>query len=111
MNIVLPDMIPELRRYLLEYPNASLANADSFFYWEKVDFGLKPTTRVNHTVIYRGRTQGHDFGAVANKQMSTETGGVTRSVDVISRTARPLLFEVSLSAVGIRDGPHLRQSK
>jgi hypothetical protein len=69
MNIVLPDMIPELRRYLLEYPNASLANADSFFYWEKVDFGLKPTTRVNHTVIYRGRTQGHDFGAVANKQL------------------------------------------
>jgi hypothetical protein len=66
---VLPDMIPELRRYLLEYPKASLANAESFFYWEKVDFGLKPTIRVNHAVIYRGRTQGHDFGAVAIKQL------------------------------------------
>ena len=37
----LPDVLPELRRYLLEYPNAELAGADSFFYWEKVSFGLE----------------------------------------------------------------------
>jgi hypothetical protein len=65
----LPDMLPELRRYLLEYPVAALAGADSFFYWEKVSFGLKPTIRVNHAVIYRGRTQGRDFGVVAIKQL------------------------------------------
>ena len=39
----LPDVLPELRRYFLEYPNAALAGADSYFYWEKVRFGLKPT--------------------------------------------------------------------
>jgi len=66
---VLPDAIPELRRYLLEYPNASLANAESFFYWEKVEFGLKPTIRMNHAVIYRGRAEGRGFGAVAIKQL------------------------------------------
>jgi len=66
---VLPDMIPELRRYLLDYPNASLANPESFFFWEKVTFGLKPTIRVNHAVIYRGRADGRDFGAVAIKQL------------------------------------------
>jgi hypothetical protein len=66
---VLPDVLPELRRYLLDYPNAPLANAESFFYWEKVAFGLKPTIRVNHAVIYRGRAQGRDFGAVAIKQL------------------------------------------
>ena len=65
----LPDVLPELRRYLLEYPNAELAGADSFFYWEKVAFGLKPTIRVNHGVIYRGRAQGRDFGVVAIKQL------------------------------------------
>jgi hypothetical protein len=65
----LPDLLPELRRYLLEYPNAELAGADSFFYWEKVSFGLKPTIRVNHAVIYRGRSQGRDFGVVAIKQL------------------------------------------
>lgn len=66
---LLPDVIPELRRYLLDYPHATLANADSFFYWEKVAFGLKPTIRVNHAVIYHGRADGHDFGAVAVKQL------------------------------------------
>ena len=66
---VLPNALPELRRYLLEYPNAELANSDSFFYWEKVSFGMKPTVRVNHAVIYNGRTQGKDFGAVAIKQL------------------------------------------
>jgi len=65
----LPDVLPGLRRYLLEYPNAELADADDFFYWEKVAFGLKPTIRVNHAVIYRGRTQGHEFGVVAIKQL------------------------------------------
>jgi hypothetical protein len=66
---VLPDVIPELRRYLLEYPNASLANSQSFFYWEKVAFGLKPTIRVNHALVYRGRADGRDFGLVAIKQL------------------------------------------
>ena len=66
---VLPDVIPELRRYLLEYPNASLANGESFFYWEKVAFGLRPTIRVNHAVVYRGRAEGSDFGVVAIKQL------------------------------------------
>ena len=67
---VLPDVIPELRRYLLEYPHAPLLNADSFFFWEKVDFGLKPTIRVNHAVIARGRTtRGSEYGSVAIKQL------------------------------------------
>jgi len=65
----LPDVLPELRRYLLEYPNVELRESESFFYWEKVAFGLKPTIRVNHAVIYRGRTEGRDFGAVAIKQL------------------------------------------
>ena len=65
----LPDVLPELRRYLLDYPNAELAGADSWAYWEKVSFGLKPTIRVNHAVIYKGRSQGRDFAVVAIKQL------------------------------------------
>jgi hypothetical protein len=42
---------PALRQYLLEYPKAQLPNATSFFYWQKVKFGLKPTIRINHVVI------------------------------------------------------------
>ena len=66
---VLPDVLPELRRYLLEYPNAPLPGADSYFYWEKVDFGLKPTIRLNHAVTYRGRARGREFATVAIKQL------------------------------------------
>ena len=65
----LPDVLPELRQYLLKYPDADLPGADSFFYWEKVNFGLKPTVRVNHGVIYTARAQNRDISAVAIKQL------------------------------------------
>jgi hypothetical protein len=50
---VLPVYLPELKRYLLEYPTAMPPNVESFFYWEKVDFGLKPTLRLNHVMAYQ----------------------------------------------------------
>jgi hypothetical protein len=43
--------MPNLRRYLLEYPNANLANATSFLYWQETEFGLKPTIRISHLTI------------------------------------------------------------
>ena len=68
-SAALPDMLPELRQYLLQYPDVDLPGADSFLYWEKVSFGLKPTIRVNHGVIYRARTRDGEIGAVAIKQL------------------------------------------
>lgn len=43
--------LPDLTRYLLEYPNATLAHASDFLYWQETQFGLKPTVRINHLVI------------------------------------------------------------
>lgn len=63
-----PDVVPQLRQYLLQYPHAELPGADSFFYWEKVDFGMKPTIRVNHGVIYPPQ-EGTGVSAVAIKQL------------------------------------------
>ena len=65
----LPDMLPELRRYLLDFPKADLPGADSFFYWEKVSFGLKPTIRVNHAVVYHAGDPARGISAVAVKQL------------------------------------------
>lgn len=42
----LPVYLPNLHRYLLDYPNARTESIDSEFYWEKVNFGLKPTLRI-----------------------------------------------------------------
>jgi hypothetical protein len=68
-SAALPDVLPELRRFLLEYPDADLPGADSFFYWEKVDFGLKPTVRVNHGVMYQTPSSVGDVAVVAVKQL------------------------------------------
>lgn len=43
--------IPDLLKYLLEYPASSLPGASDFLYWQDTTFGLKPTIRINHLVI------------------------------------------------------------
>jgi hypothetical protein len=65
----LPDVMPELKEYLLRYPDVDLPGADSFMYWEKVNFGMKPTIRVNHAVIYSVKAQSRDISVVAIKQL------------------------------------------
>ena len=43
--------MPDLLKYLLEYPASSLADSTDFLYWQEAQFGLKPTIRINHVVI------------------------------------------------------------
>ena len=65
----LPVYMPELRSYLLDYPNAKSDNIGSQFYWEKVNFGLKPTLRIVQAVVYRGADPSKPALAVAMKQL------------------------------------------
>src|SRR5215470_3647008 len=46
----MPENLPQFNSYLLDYPNASLPGSSSFFFWEKVKFGLKPTVRINQQI-------------------------------------------------------------
>ena len=63
-----PRYLPDLNRYLLQYPNSRPEETQDFFYWERVNFGLKPTIRVNHAIIYR--TSGPEaVHALAMKQL------------------------------------------
>jgi hypothetical protein len=55
----------DFRRFLIDYPNAPLPNATSFFYWQLVQFGLKPTIRINHVVT----AGAPDHLVVASKQL------------------------------------------
>jgi hypothetical protein len=61
----LAEFLPDLKRYLLDFPKASLANSDSFLYWQQAKFGLKPTMRINHLVI----AQEPDHVVVASKML------------------------------------------
>jgi hypothetical protein len=65
----LPVYLPELERYLLDYPQANSENIEFKFYWEKVNFGLKPTLRIVQAVVYRGKKAGDPAYAVAVKQL------------------------------------------
>lgn len=47
----LTQYLPDLRRYLLEYPRTTLPRTESFLYWQTTQFGLKPTIRINHLAI------------------------------------------------------------
>jgi hypothetical protein len=65
----LPVYLPKLHEYLLNYPNAEPSNIESQFYWEKVNFGLKPTFRVIQAVVYHGKSSTEPVYAVALKQI------------------------------------------
>jgi hypothetical protein len=65
----LPVYLPDLDRYLLEYPNVHVDNVQTQFYWEKVNFGLKPTLRLVQTIVYRGKNPNEPAYAVAEKQL------------------------------------------
>jgi hypothetical protein len=65
----LPVYLPELERYLLDYPEAKSENIQSEFYWEKVQFGLKPTLRIVQAIVYRGSRSTNPAYAVAVKQL------------------------------------------
>ena len=65
----LPVYLPAIERYLLEYPQAQSENIQSKFYWEKVNFGLKPTLRIVQAIVYRDTRSANPAYAVAVKQL------------------------------------------
>ena len=65
----LPVYLPELNEYLLDYPKAKSESVQAGFYWEKVNFGLKPTFRIVQKIVYRGAIGKEPAYAVAEKQI------------------------------------------
>jgi hypothetical protein len=65
----LPVYFPELKEYLLEYPKTKSDNVRTGFYWEKVNFGLKPTFRIVQRIVYRQADARAPVYAMAEKQL------------------------------------------
>jgi hypothetical protein len=61
----LTTYMPNMRRYLLDYPKATLPDSTSFLYWQETEFGLKPTIRISHLTV----RQGPDDTVVASKML------------------------------------------
>jgi hypothetical protein len=60
---------PELHRYLLAYPNESLPGSEDFLYWSMIDFGGKPTFRLNHVTLYPLAEGPNGTVVIASKQL------------------------------------------
>ncbi len=90
----LPVYLPELNEYLVEYPKAKSDNVQAGFYWEEVNFGLKPTFRIVQRVLYRGASPTDLAYVVAEKQIYAshyfEAGARTNSLR--QRCATPRLL-------------------
>ena len=65
----LPSYLPQLDQYLLDYPKANSDGIESQFYWEKVNFGLKPTLRILQAIVYRDKDAANPRYAIAVKQL------------------------------------------
>jgi hypothetical protein len=65
----LPSYLPALDQYLLDYPKANSDGIESQFYWEKVNFGLKPTLRILQAIVYRDKDSANPRYAIAVKQL------------------------------------------
>ncbi len=65
----LPERLPDFYGYLLSYPNGKPANVDETVYWERVNFGLKPTLRVVQKITRRGQSTDRIAYAFAEKQL------------------------------------------
>src|SRR6202795_2454831 len=65
----LPEYLPELNEYLLEYPETKSDKVQAGFYWEEVNFGLKPTFRIVQRIVYRGANPSDPAYALAEKQL------------------------------------------
>ena len=61
----LTTYMPEMRRYLLEYPRVTIPGATSFLYWQETEFGLKRTIRISHLTI----REPPDSAVVASKMI------------------------------------------
>ena len=69
-----PDLIayfPRVHAFLRDYPAAPIVGAEDFFYWSKVDFGLKPVIRLNHVLIYEPEISDAIRYALASKMLYT----------------------------------------
>ncbi|MBW2652240.1 MAG: hypothetical protein JRC57_04020 [Deltaproteobacteria bacterium] len=61
--------IPELHRYLKEFPRSAPPGVDDFLYWSVQDFGKRPTTTITHATIYDLTDGANPDAMIALKQI------------------------------------------
>jgi hypothetical protein len=97
----LPLFLPELSQFVLDYPQTAMQNVQSVFYWEKVDFGLKPTLRLNHAFTYQSNSPRGPAYVAGIKQLYAShyfkiALDVSECIPEIRQNAKPGFYLISL---------------
>jgi hypothetical protein len=72
------EAAPEFFRYLVDYPRGKPPDAESFVYWSKESFGMKPVVSLTHVVMQRLSPEGPILiatkGLLANHYLDASLG-------------------------------------
>lgn len=60
----------ELANYIAKYPADRPSNTEDIFYWQTVQFGLKPVVRASHLIIHRVQDGNSTNYRIASKMLS-----------------------------------------
>ena len=88
----LMDYAPELRRFYDQFPNAQLPDAESFLYWSKESFALKPVIGLTHLTIFTKSFGGARVTLVASRGLYTShyfEGSLALTIVSEARSASP----------------------
>ncbi len=101
--------LPHLAAYVTAFPAPTPPNVEDFYYWNMGEFGMKPTTRLNHVSVYQvapagARPDGIRFAIATTQIYSTHYFSATFELrTVVDDAARPgqgfYLFYASRSRV------------
>lgn len=65
----LQDYAPEFAKYLLDFPQNELPDAETFVYWSKEKFGLKAVISLTQVIICRRKGENRNELLIATKQL------------------------------------------
>jgi hypothetical protein len=84
----LADHVPQLARYLEQYPRAPAAGVESFIYWSKERLGPRAVIRVTHLAILRGMSDAVPDALVAGAEIfASHYLNASLGITVITRGA------------------------
>jgi hypothetical protein len=115
---------PAYPRYLLEFPKVSLPVIDSFVYWSKEVFGLKPVVSVTHVSVYQNPAvptmligaskqiyASHYFEASLGLTMAVDDGSLDRPGMYLLYVNRTFADALSGAMSGLRRSAAARRAR
>lgn len=93
------DYIPELYRYLREFPESEPKGIEDRFYWSIEDFGLRPVIEITHVTVYQPEKIGGTL--ISEKQIYSSHYFwarfiINRLIEIPEKSGGPGLYAIYL---------------